>query len=319
VSRLHLPVVGSAPRREAWRWWFLAAVWMHIAAIGALKLVPLPAPPQSAPIPLIALSLVPEERPSQPETLLPPLSDEPPPTEFVSFVRSDPDAPEEAPRDPIAISDRSTRALESTRTPRDPDRPGPTAAGDPTEGVRDGGDRSAPAGSAITAPGPRFVDPVEHLREALGWGPIDRADLGPRAAWGDPRRSSGQSGPSAPIAADLPLSWDPAADVEGTPLGRYVARLEDVVLATWRETDLTIGDRARGVAGRVGVRYRVSPDGRTSAVHVSASSGYALLDTLALRAIPERVPPFPADLDRDSPLWHEVSLRYDNPFVATGL
>ncbi|MBA2321386.1 MAG: TonB family protein [Deltaproteobacteria bacterium] len=107
--------------------------------------------------------------------------------------------------------------------------------------------------------------------------------------------------------------------MEGTPLGRYVARLEDVILARWKTVDLPISDRARGVAGRVGVRYRVSPDGRTSGVELSASSGYALLDTLALRAIPERVPPFPAEMGRMAPLWHDVSLRYDNPYVATGL
>jgi TonB family protein len=218
----------------------------------------------------------------------------PPPIELVRFVRSD---------------------LGARREPAEVIRPAPAARLSPREVAGE------PAASPIPDPEPvaaaplppAFVDPVDRLRDALGWGPIDRAMLA------EERVEVGPTGTAPPIAPDLPSAWEPAAGLTGTPLGRYIGGLEDSVMGRWRRLELSVADRARGVSGRVGVRYRVAPDGRTSAVHVSSSSGYAPLDALALEAIPRRVAPFPPELARSTPIWHEVVLRYRNPYVATGL
>ncbi len=161
-------------------------------------------------------------------------------------------------------------------------------------------------------------DPVDALRDALGWGPIDRSKLGPRAAWAATIGTNGMLATSPQISADLPTSWTPQVDVKGTALGRYVEELEGIVAERWATLDLTVGERAAGIGGGVIVRYKVWPGGKVTDRQIAASSGMLFLDHMALQAIPDHVPRFPRDLDREEPLWHQVQLQYRNPLVSGG-
>jgi TonB family protein len=182
------------------------------------------------------------------------------------------------------------------------------------------GEVEQPSTSVLLRDDPGAMDPVDALREALGWGPLDRSQLGPRPAWAGVLGKTGADATSPQIDdPDLPVAWEPAVSVEGTPLGRYIEQLEDLVARRWSEVDLTTSEKAIGYAGRVTVRYRVWPDGRVTDRRVASSSGNLSLDTMALQAVPLRAPRFPRELHRDEPLWHQVDLSYRNPFIAVGL
>src|SRR5690349_9927003 len=90
-------------RDQGWRWWAIAAAWAHFAALGILSAFPAPLP---VPPPIRLESPPPDAiGASEADPVLE--------VQVVDFVRSDPRQHEAEPVDPIAISDRSTRAVRS--------------------------------------------------------------------------------------------------------------------------------------------------------------------------------------------------------------
>ncbi|HHO51401.1 MAG TPA: TonB family protein, partial [Deltaproteobacteria bacterium] len=179
-------------------------------------------------------------------------------------------------------------------------------------------DPIAPApglGHPIAAPG--TADPVEELREALGFGPVDREQLSARPAWAGPDGAHGRSDSSPQAVADVPIAWTTAVSTIGTPLGAWIQRCEALIAQRWRSRDLDPHARALGLQGQVTVRYVIQGTGRVSEAKVTRSSGNANLDQMALDAIPAKLPRLPRGL-RSVPLHHQITLRYRNPLVTTG-
>ncbi|MEQ1507426.1 MAG: energy transducer TonB, partial [Myxococcota bacterium] len=182
-------------------------------------------------------------------------------------------------------------------------------------------DRAPPPVSDLPGPGagriagPGTADPVDELREALGFGPLDRTALAPRPAWAGAMYESGARDSSPQLAFDVPIAWRSAVSTRGTALGAYVERAEEVIASRWRAHDLDAHSRALGLQGEVTVRYLVRPDGRTGEVAIVRSSGNPELDRMAVEAIPARLARFPRELG-SSPFHHEITLRYRNPLVT---
>jgi TonB family protein len=163
----------------------------------------------------------------------------------------------------------------------------------------------------IAAPG--TADPVDELREALGFGPLDRSKLAPRPEWAGKLSDDGLADSSPQVAlADLHVDWQTSVSTRETPLGQYIARATAAIDARWRTADLDPHSRALGIQGDVTVRYLIHPDGRTSDVVVVRKSGNPTLDQLAIQAIPARLDRFPRELGK-TPIIHEITLRYRNP------
>jgi TonB family protein len=165
----------------------------------------------------------------------------------------------------------------------------------------------------IAAPG--TADPVDELRRDLGFGPLDRDKLAPRPAWAGELYQQGASSTSPQVALDVPVDWKTAISTRGTALGMYVQRAEELIAARWNSQDLDAHSRAVGLQGDVTVRYKVTPDGRTTDRVIVRSSGNPILDRMAVASIPARLPRFPKDLER-KPLQHEITLHYRNPLVG---
>ncbi|MFT4624106.1 MAG: TonB family protein [Myxococcota bacterium] len=158
-------------------------------------------------------------------------------------------------------------------------------------------------------------DPVVALIDALGWnGTARRSGHEPAS----PGRADGLGrAASSPQVADdaLRISWTEAVDARGTPVGKYIGRVESIVAEQWRSADLSTHARGAGQHGQVTIRYTISSTGKVTAVRVVRASGVPELDAMAAAAIPARLPRFPRDLDRAS-IVHEIVLRYRNPAVG---
>jgi TonB family protein len=159
------------------------------------------------------------------------------------------------------------------------------------------------------------ADPVAELREALGFGPLDRATLAPRPTWAGLLRQEGAQDSSPQAAFDAPIAWRTAFSARGTVEGAYIQRVSEQIQARWQGSDLDLHSRASGVQGEVTVRYEIRRDGQTSWVRVVRSSGNRALDDLARAAIPNRLDRFPPDL-RQHVVRHEITFRYRNPLVG---
>ena len=156
-------------------------------------------------------------------------------------------------------------------------------------------------------------DPVAELREALGWGPLDRTELAPRPdTLGDRQPEGGTTGGGLP-APDAD-SWVRAVDARGSELGAWAERVDAKVHERWEALDLPMEERARGLQGDVTVRYVVNPAGRVRRVTVIRSSGHPSLDAMAVAAVPARLPRPPAAARPDG-LVYEHTLGYRNPLV----
>ncbi|MBW1877068.1 MAG: TonB family protein, partial [Deltaproteobacteria bacterium] len=160
-------------------------------------------------------------------------------------------------------------------------------------------------------------DPVEDLREALGWGGRDRSALQPRAAHAGARSFEGAvpTSPQAVVdeAYDLDrVSWVDAAE---TPLGRYTERVHEAVNELWRAQDLDPDERARGIQGDVTIAFTVVRNGRTSNLELVKSSGHPGLDLLALRSVPRRMPRFPREV-RIRRVLQRITFHYRNPLIV---
>lgn len=158
-------------------------------------------------------------------------------------------------------------------------------------------------------------DPIAELRQALGLGVLDRGKLAPRpqAPGHDYAEGAPSTSPRAPM--DLPTSWTSEVAARGTPLGRWIEQAEARIVERWTGLDLSAHDRARGIQGDVIVRYRVESGGRVTRVEVERSSGLPELDSMAVAAIPDRLPRLPRSAGRDA-FVHRVTLRYRNPLLT---
>lgn len=169
----------------------------------------------------------------------------------------------------------------------------------------------------VTAPP---IEPVDDLREALGWGPLDRSELKPRKASAGHAGESGTPAMSAQtvLSDDVPIESVVLVDAQSTELGRYTEEIYQILQRNWYALDLPAQQKALGVQGTVTVAFRIHRNGRVSDVNVTRSSGVPELDALAVASIPKKLPPIPASLAMKSVL-QLVTFTYRNPlFSASG-
>ncbi len=160
-------------------------------------------------------------------------------------------------------------------------------------------------------------DPVADLRDALGWGGIDRSELAPRRQnQGDADgEGAAATSPQAVLDDKYLLADEVMINAQGTELGKYLARTDDIVRDNWYQLDLDSHARASGVQGTAVVYYRVAPNGKAYDAHVVRSSGHPMLDRMALDAVPERFPRRPRRVEWQGDLHRKVTFVYDNPIV----
>lgn len=167
--------------------------------------------------------------------------------------------------------------------------------------------------------GPRVgaVDPVEDLRNALGWGGIDREKLKPRQSTVGYVGSEVSAATSAQTALDRELELDSVVWVSAreTPLGKYFDTVYPILQERWAAQDLDILDRGLGIQGEAAVVFRIRANGKVDSVVLFRSSGNSMLDSMAVAAIPEKLPKLPRDVGGEAVL-HKVTFRYDNPLVV---
>ncbi|MCB9676864.1 MAG: TonB family protein [Alphaproteobacteria bacterium] len=205
--------------------------------------------------------------------------------------------------DGLAVADSPGLAADAGGRP-DADVDAPAAAG--LRGLGDAGDGEGEASAPF--------DPVEDLRAFMGW---ERPELVGEYTGGYGYGAGFGAAATSPSSASAPVVRDWASvSAREDPLGRYMRRVEEILVERWLDNDLSIQDRARGIQGDVVVQYVIRANGRTEAVVVARHSGHAELDLLALAAIPERLPRIPREVERDA-IHHQVTLRYRNPLVVT--
>ncbi len=230
---------------------------------------------------------------------------------------------------------RVTSAPASSQAGQDTEVPSPTA-GDGVAVVETVGVAADRGGSAINeveevalpgeiaadlgpVEGPGFgsADPTLELRRALGWGGIDRDRFAPRPEWAGTLAGQGAAHMSPQTVLDeVAISWEAAISARGTPVGVYIAQVEDIVGARWQRQDMQTHARARGIQGQVTVEYKIRPTGKVTDLTLARSSGDPTLDRMALEAIPHKLPRFPNDVSRET-IPHRMVLRYRNPLIAT--
>jgi TonB family protein len=162
------------------------------------------------------------------------------------------------------------------------------------------------------------VDPIADLRADLGWGGIDRTRLQPRA------RPSGQFGMAGQNAMSQQRVLDPEFDVDtisyvqarGTEIGEYTEKVYDEVQKAWYEMDLSDDEKALGIQGDVTIIFHVRRNGRVDDLSVLRSSGHALLDSMALAAVPNKLPRIPRKI-QNSELLQQITFHYRNPLVSS--
>ena len=119
--------------------------------------------------------------------------------------------------------------------------------------------------------------------------------------------SSGRPGqPStAPLTVardEIPFGSETRLNAVGTPLGRYIAKIDQKIRRTWV---LPVEMRAMGVQGNVEVSFSVDRRGRVTKRRITRKSGNPDLDQVALNAIPDRFPRIPRNVG-----LREVNLSY---------
>ena len=119
-----------------------------------------------------------------------------------------------------------------------------------------------------------------------------------------------QAGSSQTVLTDEDRHRDHVAvDAQATPLGRYLAEVERIVITRWYATDLPMATRTLGLTGDVTLQFHVDRRGHVAGLRVLTSSGHQALDVLALGAVPGAFPRFPRDVSVDGYL-HRLTLRY---------
>jgi TonB family protein len=217
--------------------------------------------------------------------------------------------------EPTAASTANPTREPTTHLTFDPaEDPTPT---EPTEDPTDDPAEAAQPDPAIAATDAVAaldeVDPVDALRDALGWGRIDRTTLRQRNA--DVGEIGATASPDASEQTVLPDEHDRIGPLDvstvGSPLGRYVAEIETIVRERWHQVDLDPLHRVLGVHGIATVQLYIHRTGRVTDIVLHASSGNPHLDAMALSAIPTTLPRIPREVDLEG-LHHRISLRYRN-------
>ncbi len=161
------------------------------------------------------------------------------------------------------------------------------------------------------------TDPIADLRADLGWGGIDRTQLAPRA------RPSGQMGVPGMQATSQQRVLDPEFDVDtvsyvqarGTEIGEYTEKVYDIVQTAWYEVDLSDDEKALGIQGDVTIIFHVRRNGRVEDLSVLRPSGNALLDGMAIAAVPNKLPRIPRTIPNNE-LLQQITFHYRNPLVS---
>ena len=170
-----------------------------------------------------------------------------------------------------------------------------------------------PVEQPIAPPTPDFL---ANLREDLGLTRPDRSEL----QEAESTQASTMARPNAGYQAVVDLPYElvdqPMVVVSGSTLGVYLEKVEMIIRRRWNREELPIYDRAIGVQGKVTVQFHIDDKGRISQSFLVSSSGNDELDRLALRAIPDRLPPIPRELAMAG-LRHKVTLRYKNPLISS--
>lgn len=161
------------------------------------------------------------------------------------------------------------------------------------------------------------VEPVDELREALGWGKLDRSTLQPKIGTLGNEASSGLP-PGSPqtVTKEDPLAGVVFVAVKGTPLGKYTEEVYAILEQRWFALDLDAHQKALGIQGDVGVVFRISRSGRVYDIDVTRSSGNRELDRMAISAIPERLPRVPSDVESATVVQH-ITFHYRNPWLVS--
>jgi len=185
------------------------------------------------------------------------------------------------------------------------------AAGEPPSEQPGEGDPQVDAGVS---------DPVQSLRDALGWGGIDRSALAPRAAVAGTSSGTGEPNAASNVVLNDKFLLDDNMfiNAEGTALGAYIARMDDGIHDAWEQIDLATHDKGIGITGNVTVYFRVQPSGKVADVQLLASSGNAAIDRKALLAIPKRVERRPNDVELAGDLHRKITFVYRDAISLGG-
>ena len=162
------------------------------------------------------------------------------------------------------------------------------------------------------------LESIADLRDDLGFGGRDRSRTRPERALPGTSDSDGNR-PTSPKNAlgQLKVDWVSVSDAMATPVGRYRARIDEVVEDRWVRSDLSVHERATGIQGSVVVVFKVEANGKVHDKAITRSSGHPPLDRMAQDAIPERLPRFPTSLERPE-LFHRYQFHYRNPIIVDG-
>jgi hypothetical protein len=131
---------------------------------------------------------------------------------------------------------------------------------------------------------------------------VDQAQPQPQPVYQRPRTiaeaqaRSGNYGPQSRHAGGVKnVTSDISLDVQGTPLGDYIARMVDAVRARWYKL---LENQTADVTGKVVLRFRLHPDGRVSDMSTMQNEVTDLLENFCEQAIFEPSPyePWPREM-----------------------
>jgi TonB family protein len=169
---------------------------------------------------------------------------------------------------------------------------------------------AAKEGPTPPTPTPDPVDWMDDLAELFGWGREPSDDYAPRLAE-EGRQGSLATESTSPqtVVDDLDLTAAPAVSARQTPLGQYLEAVDDAVRERWRSFPLSPEQMAFGTTTFAAVEFTVLRSGRVEGIRLTRRSRDAVLDQLALAAIPKRLPRIPVEVGVDR-VDHRIHLWY---------
>lgn len=209
----------------------------------------------------------------------------------------------------VAVLERPGLAEDAGGT----DRPDTTDDA-PAPGVK--GDAELDPDAGETERAEALVEPVDAVREALGWGRLDREKIKPHPGSAPAPSSMASVVGSSQTVLDQPIDDVVMVSAEGTPLGTYTEQIYGVLQTRWYALDLDVHDKALGLQGEVTVIFRVLRTGKVTDVKVKKSSGIYNLDRMAVEAVPAHLPRIPREIEGPYVVQH-VTFSYRNPFIAS--
>jgi hypothetical protein len=164
---------------------------------------------------------------------------------------------------------------------------------------------------------PGNIDPVDDLRQSLGWGGMDRSQLKPRNTTLAVGVSDGYQQRSAQtvLSPEYEVSNVVRVSAVSTEVGVYIQRVDEILARRWADFDLDPHERAVGWQGQVVIEFHIAANGKVGDVEVVSSSGCPSLDDMGQNCVPGKLPHFPAALELNE-VMHRVTLRYRNPLIG---